>query len=457
MKKSLLLFSLLIGLITNAQVLDYTDFGILLTNDNSQNTARSMGMKNAFGALGGDLSAIQINPAGAAVFLQSVAAFTLGKNKTSILSNFYGTKTSKDNRHLSLSQAGGVLLFYDDDDESYSDWKKVSVAITMNTLQDFKASWVAKGLTSPTWTTNTDETIYYNSVDSQKYSNFKKGKQTHVNFAIAGQYRNSLFIGASFNTYDVEYIEDSKREEVSSDGLGNSVDAFESFWQEVNGEGFSFSTGIIYKPTQSIRLGLSYTTPVWYELTEESNMFEEDNNDVFGYYDISYSDEIGNYSNNIDKIQTYDYEIRTPSKTTGSLAYVFGSKGLISADLTAKSYKRIHLGNANVFDIENTYFKENLKNTYQFNLGTEWRFKSLSVRGGYSYEQTPYIEAIETDNIKGYAMGLGYNFGNFTIDLAYDYKENTDYYNFYPDIAGVKGAELLKNNKKLLATLSFKF
>lgn len=456
MKKLLLLFGLFIGLLMNAQILDYNDFGILLTNENSQNTARSMGMKNAFGALGGDLSAIQINPAGAAVFLQSAAAFTLGNNKTSILSDFYGTQTNQDNKHTSLSQAGAVLLFYDDD-ENYSDWKKVSVAITMNTLQDFKMSWIAKGLNTPTWTTNTDETIHYNSVDSQRYSNFKKGNQTHVNFAMAAQYRNSLFIGASFNTYDVEYVEDSKREEISSDELGNSVDAFESFWQEVNGEGFSFSGGVIFKPIQNIRLGLSYTSPVWYQLTEESNMFEEDNNDVFGYYDVLYSDEIGNYSNNIDKIQTYDYEIRTPSKTTASLAYVFGSKGLISADLSTKNYKRIHLGTGSVFSVENVYFKDHLQNTFQLNIGTEWRFKNVSFRGGYSYEQTPYMEAIETDNLRGYALGLGYDFGNFAIDLAYNYKENTDFYNFYPDITGINGAELSINNEKLLATLSLKF
>ncbi|HIP49812.1 MAG TPA: hemin receptor [Lutibacter sp.] len=454
MKKLVFLFSLFVGVIANAQILDYNDFGILLTSENKLGTARTMAMKNAFGALGGDLSAININPAGAAVFSQSAAAFTLGNNKTDIQSIFYGTNTSQINKHTSLSQAGGVLLFFNDDEEDYSNWKKVSVAINMNTLHDFDGSWVAKGLTSSTWT---NETIQYNTVDSQKYSNFKEGSLTNVNFALAAQYGNSLYLGASFNAYDVEYIEDSKREEKANDGLGNSIDAFESFWQEVKGEGFSFSGGLIFKPIQNLRLGLSYTTPVWYEMTEESNMFSEDEDDVFGYYDIIYSDDDNIYSNNIDKIQTYDYEIRTPSKTTGSIAYIFGDKGLISADLTAKNYKGIHFGNGDIFDVENKYFNDHLTNTFKVNLGTEWRFKKISLRGGYSYEQTPYVDAIETDDIRGYALGLGYDFGNFTVDLAYDYKENTDFYNFYPDITGVNGAELTKNNKKLLATVSFKF
>ena len=459
MKKTILLLSLFIGLIMHAQILDYNDFGVLLTNENNQGTARTMGMKNAFGALGGDLSAININPAGTAVFSQSAAAFTLGNNKTEIQSNFYGTPTTQNNNNVSLSQAGGVLLFFneEEEEEDYSNWKKVSVAVNMNTLHDYETSWMAKGLNTPTWTTNTDGTILYNTVDSQKYSNFTEGSLTNVNFAMAAQYGKWLYLGASFNAYDVEYIEDSKREEIANDGLGNSIDAFESFWQEINGEGFSFSGGLILKPIHNLRLGFSYTSPVWYELKEESNMYLEDDEDAYGFYDVTYSDEVGNYSNNIDKIQTYDYEIRTPSKTTGSIAYVFGNKGLISADLIAKNYKKIHLGNGNIFDVENKYFNDNLKNTYKLNIATEWRFKKMSFRGGYNYEQTPYIDAIDTDDIRGYALGLGYDFGSFVIDLAYDYKENTDFYNFYPDVTGINGAELSKNNNKLLATVSFKF
>lgn len=456
MKKTALVFSLFVSLIVQAQILDYNDFGILLTNENIQGTARTMAMKNAFGALGGDLSAIHINPAGAAVFSQSMASFTLSSNAMETKSNFYGTESTDGKNHFSLAQAGGVLLFYDDEDEGESNIKKVSIVANLNTINNFNNSWIAKGLNSPTWI-NEDATIDYTNVDSYQYSNFTEGSQTSFNFAIAAEYGNSLYLGASFNAYDLTYKEDSKREERSSDDSGNSIDAFESFWQEVNGDGFSFSLGAIYKPIQSIRLGLSYTTPTWYELTEDSNMFAEDENDTVGYYNLIYSDIEGDLYNNIDKVQTYDYVLRTPSKTTGSFAFVFGKKGLISADYTKKNYKNIHLGTGGVFNVENKWNNDNLKNTYQLNLGTEWRIKEFSLRGGYSYEQTPYIEALETDNIKGYAFGLGYNFGNYKIDIAYDYKENTDYFNFYPDIAGVNGAELTKYDEKVMATLSLKF
>lgn len=457
MRKITFLFSLFLGLFMQAQILDYNDLGILLSTENTQGTARTMALKNAFGALGGDLSAIRINPAGAAVYNYSTASFSLGNSRATTLADFYGTRTSRKNKQVSLSQIGGLLLFNKASYDASSNWKKVSVSATMNTIHNFNNTWIAKGLTQPTWTVNADESIQYTRVDSQKYSNITKGSLTSANFTMAAQYGKTLFIGASFNSYDVEYTEDSKREEVSSDGLGNSVDAFESFWQEVNGDAYSFSAGFIIKPTQNIRLGLSYTSPVWYELTEESNMFTEDEDDFIGYYNIIYSDEENAYFNSIDKVQTFNYELKTPSKTTASIAFVLGKRGLISADFSTKNYKGIRLGSGTVFEVENNYFKEHLKNTYQFNLGTEWRFKKLSLRGGYSYEQTPYVDFIETDNIRGYALGLGYDFGNFIVDVAYDYRENTDHFNFYPDVAGVSGAELYKSNSKLLATLAFKF
>lgn len=457
MRKITFVFSLFISLFTHAQILDYNDLGILLATENTQGTARTMALKNAFGALGGNLSAIAINPAGAAVYNYSTVSFTLGSTKNKTQADFYDTRTSTKDKHVSLSQVGGLLLFNKAKYDASSKWKKVSVSATMNTIHNFNNTWFSEGLTQPTWTVNADESIQYTRVNSQKYTNIKKGSLTSTNFTMAAQYGKSLFIGASFNSYNVEYTEDSKREEVSSDGLGNSVDAFESFWQEVNGDGYSFSAGFIFKPIRSVRLGLSYTSPVWYELTEASNMFAEDEDDFIGHYNIIYSDEEDAYYNSNIKIQTYDYLLKTPSKATASIAFVLGKRGLISAELSTKNYKGIRLGSGTVFEAENNYFKEHLKNTYQFNLGTEWRFKKLSLRGGYSYEQTPYANFIETDNIRGYALGLGYNFGNYIIDLTYDYKENTDYFNFYPDVAGIAGAELFKSNSKLLATLAFKF
>ena len=49
---------------------------VMFSNSETQGTARFKAMSGAFGALGGDMSGISINPAGAAIFNTSHGSFT---------------------------------------------------------------------------------------------------------------------------------------------------------------------------------------------------------------------------------------------------------------------------------------------------------------------------------------------------------------------------------------------
>ena len=51
-----------------SQSLGYQNLALLFSKENNSGTARFNAMSGAFGALGGDVSAIKINPAGAAIF-----------------------------------------------------------------------------------------------------------------------------------------------------------------------------------------------------------------------------------------------------------------------------------------------------------------------------------------------------------------------------------------------------
>ena len=453
MKKILIILIFLSGFIANAQVLGYSDLGLLFSTEDNQGTARTMAMKGAFGALGGDLSATSINPASGAVFTNSIASFTLGYSQKDILSEFYGNQNQSSQADLNISQAGGLFIF--DNDFQNKGIQKVAIGINYNIINDFKNSWMANGVASPTWEEDPiDSALNYSNVDLQEYKNFTSGKLTKLNFNIAAQYNDNLYIGASLTTYETNFIEESTRQELANDGNGNSIDAFESFWQEVQGSGFSMGIGFIIKASQNLRFGLSYNSPIWYELHEESNLFAEYNDDLVGYYNLIYSNDPLPYENNINKILGYDYKLRTPSKLTGSFAYVFDKKGLISVDITRKNYKGISLSPDAEFDIDNNNFDTLLTDAYKLNLGTEWRFDELSARAGYSYEQSPFIDAFDSDKLVGYSVGIGYDFGNFTIDVAYDQSEKTDFYDFYPEFDFINGTELTRSNNKVLATLT---
>ena len=67
-----------IGLISTSLILaqDITD-AVRYSMDEIQGTARFRAMSGAFGALGGDMSSVNINPAGSAIFNNSHASLTL--------------------------------------------------------------------------------------------------------------------------------------------------------------------------------------------------------------------------------------------------------------------------------------------------------------------------------------------------------------------------------------------
>ena len=105
--------------------------------DNPNGTARFEAMGGAFGALGGDLSAININPASSSVFNDNEYGFTLATQKKSNNSIFFGNPAATNNSKFSFNQGGGVWLL-----KNYGEGKikKLSFSInaqTNNSYDDF--------------------------------------------------------------------------------------------------------------------------------------------------------------------------------------------------------------------------------------------------------------------------------------------------------------------------------
>ena len=109
MKKQL--FLLFVGCtfsLTQAQ--EITD-ALRYSQDNLNGTSRFSAMSGAFGALGGDLSSLNVNPAGSAVFSNNQMAVTISNNGIKNNSNYFGTKTTEKDNSFDLNQAGGVFVF----------------------------------------------------------------------------------------------------------------------------------------------------------------------------------------------------------------------------------------------------------------------------------------------------------------------------------------------------------
>ena len=91
------IFLLALGLTASiAQSQEISD-AMRYSQNNLNGTARFRAMGGAFGALGGDLSSLNVNPAGSAVFSNNQMALTLSNFDAKNKSNYFGTTTSEKN------------------------------------------------------------------------------------------------------------------------------------------------------------------------------------------------------------------------------------------------------------------------------------------------------------------------------------------------------------------------
>jgi len=430
---------LCIAFISNAQTLSYNDIGVLFSKENINGTARYNAMSGAFGALGGDLSSIETNPAGAAVFLKSEFSVSLNVRNIETASSFYGTNELLENDYTNLSQAGGVFVF---NTRNNSNWSNLALSFNYSITNNFEDLWIASGNSgfAPITDLYDNDPVIYGNSDGQYFENYTDGKNSKYSFTIASQYNDNLYVGASINTYDIDYYQSVLIEEYNNDGNGNTFDVSQIQELLTYGDGYSFNVGFISKPSDNIRFGLAYQSPVWYTLAED-----------FVEYDVVIYENDVNTIEDFSGTNGFDYKLRTPSKLTGSFAYIFEKQGLISVDYIYKNYSNIKLSNAN-FTEENIAFDSDLESTGQLRIGTEWRFDNLSLRGGYHIEKSPYKNAISSDNNEGFSLGAGYKFRGGKIDFSYQNSTNTSSYNFYSDNQ-VDAANLDIDTSKFTATL----
>ena len=96
----------------------------VITQENISGNARFEAMSGAFGALGGNLSAIHINPAASAVFIANQFGLSTSAQSTTNNTSYFGTSTPTENRNSGLSQIGGVLILKNNNKDM--GWKKIA-------------------------------------------------------------------------------------------------------------------------------------------------------------------------------------------------------------------------------------------------------------------------------------------------------------------------------------------
>tara|TARA_R110002051_G_scaffold170841_1_gene241423 strand:- start:10208 stop:11707 length:1500 start_codon:yes stop_codon:yes gene_type:complete len=461
MKKYLIVTSLFICSCVTAQNINDV---LRYSTDNTQGTARYQAMSGAFGALGGDLSSLNVNPAGSAVFINSLVSFT-GSNYN--VKNRAGASPEISTNNLALNQIGGVFVFKTINQDT--DWKKISVALNYDRVQNFDNSISSRYATAtgidqyflnfaqgtplgplklqdgefiedayldigaslgygnqqaflgifggiidavdPNDDANVDyvSLTKYSSTVNQTYRRTSFGYNDKFTANVATQYQNNLFLGASLNFHSIfsDQLTEISESGYDSDSQVSSA-SFDNFLR-TQGTAFSFSLGAIAKLNDNIRVGGSYQSPTWYRLDDE---FSQRINSNLADVDINFI--------NFDVINLYEkYTIKTPEKLTGSLALVFGKNGLLSFDYSYQDMSKAELrpeSDPN-FASENTFIRNQLQAVSSLRIGGEYRIERVSLRGGYRYEQSPYNNNTIGD-LNGASGGIGYDFGPSRLDFA---------------------------------------
>ena len=104
---------------------------------------RDLRQWGAFGALGGDFSAIEINPAASSIFGFSELGVTLNSIQLENTAHYFNASEQDNSNDLSIGQAGIVLIL---NDETGGDWSKISIAFNYNKSADFDNSFGVIGI-----------------------------------------------------------------------------------------------------------------------------------------------------------------------------------------------------------------------------------------------------------------------------------------------------------------------
>ena len=503
MKKNLLL---IVGILYSCFIYsqDVQD-ALIYSMDNIQGTARYRALSGAFGAVGGDMSAVSLNPAGSAIFSVSHASFSISSLGMSNDTQFNNGFNSNTNSEFDIHQAGAAFVFANGN--SNSKWRKFTLGLAYDKLNNFNTDWFSNGVNTNSIDSfflanaqgnrldeisafpgesitdayadigavygysnqqsflgfesyilepeNNDDanTVYFSNIApgnfNQEYNYAANGYNGKFTVNLAAQYQDNLFLGLNLNSHFINY----ERSTYFFEGNNNDGSIIQEVGFQNNlftvGTGFSFQLGGILKLNPEFRLGLTYSSPTWLSLEEETSQ-----------YIATVRNEGGS---NITQIVDPNivnifprYRLQTPGNLMGSLAYVFNNKGFISFDYSLKNYGNLKFKPTSdiYFSSLNNDLSNELTTASTYRIGGEYKYKQFSFRGGYRFEESPYKDGITVGDLTGYSLGLGYNFGNTKLDLTFDTSSRETEYQFF-NVGLLDRTIVDRKNSNITLSLSF--
>lgn len=334
--------------------------------------------------------------------------------------------------------------------------------------------------------------VYYNAT-GYDFGRSTTGYIGQYDFNVSGNSNDRFYWGFTVGIYDVHYNGSSLYSENLVDGDKAIGDVAMNDERKITGTGFDVKAGLIFRPAEEspFRIGLYVHTPTWYDLTTRNyTVLNNNTNEAYG------STERGKSS------ESYDFKFYTPWRFGVSLGHTVGNYLALGATYEYADYTTndIRVNDGGEVDYWGNYYetssrdeamKQNIKNSlkgvHTVKVGMEFKpEKNFAVRLGYNYQSamynkngfkdgslesygTYYASTTDYTNWKDthrFTAGVGYNYGKFSFDLAYQYSQtNGDFYPFMsyvdnsePKFDNVCDAVKVSNKRnQLLFTVGYKF
>lgn len=475
MKKYLLFPALLISTLIYAQIpedaLRYSYFP-------QNGTARNLAIGGAMGSLGGDITAIFVNPAGLGNYKTGEFVFTPGFLMNNNKGNYRDNQNKIKKNGFALGTTGFVYGASNPNKPTTS--QAISLAVTqtanfnnsiqysgLNNFSSYSEQWaeqVAKSgqtldqvLNDPQYAYGAAPALYTYLVDTFRVNGGIQVRGLPENILDAGKavrQQNTIdtkggmyefALGYAVNKNDkflygftlgipiMDYSNTTTYKETdTSSNKANGFDAFSYIDDyKTNGAGLNLKLGFIFKPTERIRIGLAAHTPTYFFSLKDvrTTTLDVNTENYEGIHKVS-SQVFTNAQPGESK-----YSMLTPWKVMVSGSFVIREienvkkqKGFLTADIEYVNHNGSNYYSANeapttdeksYYKSLNSVIKDQYKGTFNFRVGGELKFNTIMTRLGFAYYTNPYKDSELKANRMLLSGGLGYRHKGIFLDLTY--------------------------------------
>ena len=468
---------------------------------NSQQDAKSFGNANKTNMSFDQAGFVYSMRSGRHSMLNFGFNYTKSKNFDQILTAAGRLNNASQNKLSAMKNANGVYTLQDKNNGLVSNSGAYSQADYLYSNVLFN-HYDANNPNDPNNATLTDKgvivnqttglPVYYNAT-GYDFGRSTTGYIGQYDFNVSGNSNDRFYWGFTVGIYDVHYNSSSLYSESLVDGGKAIGDVAMNDERKITGTGFDVKAGLIFRPAEEspFRIGLYVHTPTWYDLTTRNyTVLDNKTSEAYGSSDYGKSSE------------SYDFKFYTPWRFGVSLGHTVGNYLALGATYEYADYTTndIRVNDGGEVDYWGNYYetssrdeamKQNIKNSlkgvHTVKVGMEFKpEKNFAVRLGYNYQSamynkdgykdgslesygTYYASTTDYTNWKDthrFTAGVGYNYGKFSFDLAYQYSQtNGDFYPFMsyvdnsePKFDNVCDAVKVSNKRnQLLFTVGYKF